>query len=92
MIYQNTIVQLIAFFIPNKELRHNFRNKYKRKTKYRKLRDENIQLRNEIERLKTQCKNMRNEYVYLNRKYALPEQRQQMLLDWYNSRSTGGLS
>lgn len=84
MIYQNTIVQFLAFLIPNRELRHKFRNKYKRKTKFRILRDENIQLRQEIAGLQAQCKNMRSEYRYITRKYALPEQRPQMLIDCYS--------
>lgn len=86
MIFQNTIVQFVSFLIPNRELRHKFRARHKRKTRYRKLRDENIQLKNEIERLKAQCRSMRNEYKTLNYKYALPEQRPQMLKDWYLER------
>lgn len=90
MIYQNTIVQLIAFFIPNKELRHNFRNKYKRKTKYRKLRDENILLRQEVERLKAQCISMQNEYKTLFAlSYPNPEQRRRLLIDRYRACTRG---
>lgn len=48
MIFQNTLVQGIAFFIPNKKLRHAFRAKYKRKTKYRQLKDKYIELENQL--------------------------------------------
>ena len=81
------MIQFLAFLIPNRKFRHKFREKYKRKTKYIKLRDENIQLRQEVERLKAQCRSMRNEYKTLNYKYALPEQRPQMLKDWYLERT-----
>lgn len=83
MIFQNSIVRFIAFFIPVKEMQENFIRSYSRKTNYRKLRDENIKLKHEIEQLKTQCRNITREYKYLNYKYALPEQRPQMLKDWY---------
>lgn len=57
---RNLIVNIMASFIRNKEARHQFRNKYKRKSKFRKLRDDNKRLfnenqvlRNEIFTLKT---------------------------------------
>ena len=39
MIFQNTIVRFIAFFIPVKDMRENFQKSYSRKTKFAKLRD-----------------------------------------------------
>ena len=72
MIYQNTIIQFVAFFIPNRKLRHTFRDRFKTKSKYDILHDENIMLSKEIERLKAQCKSMRHEYICLIHKYAPP--------------------
>lgn len=40
----NIIVNIIAAFIPNQEARHKFRNKYKRKSTFRKLLDDNRRL------------------------------------------------
>lgn len=37
---RNLLVNFIAIFIRGKNARHKFRNKYKRRTKYRKLRDD----------------------------------------------------
>ena len=89
MIYQNTIIQFVAFFIPNRKLRHTFRNRFKTKSKYDILHDENIMLKKEINQLKAQCKIMRTEYKYLNYKYALPEQRPEMLKDIFSERMSG---
>ena len=41
---RNIIVNIMAVFIRDREARHAFRNKYKRKSKFRKLRDDNIRL------------------------------------------------
>ena len=41
---RNLIISIMAVFIRDKEARHNFRNKYKRKSKFRKLRDDNKKL------------------------------------------------
>lgn len=38
---RNLFVNIIAAFIRDSNMRHRFRNKYKRKSKYRKLRDDN---------------------------------------------------
>ena len=40
MIYQNTIVKLIAFFIPSKNVRQSFIKSHTRKTKFAKLRSD----------------------------------------------------
>ena len=41
MIFQNTVVRFIAFFIPVKDIRDNFIKSYSRKTKFAKLRNDN---------------------------------------------------
>lgn len=56
MIFQNSIVQFLALFIPNKEFRHSFRAKYKRKTKYRKLRDDLLEIKKELRRFDDEMK------------------------------------
>ena len=48
MIFQNTLVQFIALFIPGRARRHDFRSRYKRKTKYRKLKDDLNAIRAEL--------------------------------------------
>ena len=49
---RNLIVSIVAVFIYDKKARHAFRNKYKKKTKFRKLRDDNIRLLQELNSLK----------------------------------------
>lgn len=44
MIFQNSIVRFIAFFIPVKDMRENFVKLYSRQTKYAKLREDNKRL------------------------------------------------
>ena len=94
MIYQNTIVKFLSLFIPDQDLRGKFINKYQRKTRYRILRDENISLRKDLERLKQShahdIRKLYNEFEYSMHKYALPEQRPQMLKDWYRRQTGGG--
>lgn len=51
MIFQNTIVQFISLFIPDREMRHSFRKRYKRRTKYRKLRDDYLLVKSSVERI-----------------------------------------
>ena len=48
---RNLTVNLMAAFIRDREARHAFRNKYKRKTKFRKLRDDNNILKAMISKL-----------------------------------------
>ena len=67
MIFQNTIVQLVALFIPNKKIRHDFRTKYKRKTKFRKLRDDNRSLFNEVNFLKEEIAYIKQALWEINR-------------------------
>lgn len=45
---RNLVVHIMAAFIHDREKRRNFRNKYKIKSKFRKLRDDNRKLFNEI--------------------------------------------
>ena len=40
MIYQNSIINFFAFFIPVREIRERFINRYTRKTKYAKIRED----------------------------------------------------
>ena len=49
---RNLIVSIMAAFITDRDARHNFRNKYKRKTKFRKLRDDNKRMFEEIASIK----------------------------------------
>ena len=51
MIFQNTIVQFISLFIPDRDMRHSFRKKYKRRTKYRKLRDDYLSVKSAVDRI-----------------------------------------
>lgn len=59
MIFQNSIVRFIAFFIPDKHMRDSFVRSLSRKTQYRKLREdnkrlfaENAQIRSELSALR----------------------------------------
>lgn len=78
---RNLIVNILALFISDKEARHKFRNKYKRKSKYRKLRDDNRQLFNDILGLKREFFDLKanynkhfNEYerIYSNKFHVEP--------------------
>ena len=59
----NLIVNLIAMFIPDGEERKAFRNRNKKRTKFRKLRDDNIRLRQDIEEIKGM---LSNTFVYVD--------------------------
>ena len=59
---RNLIVHIIAAFISDKDARRNFRNKYKIKSKFRKLRDDNIRLFNDVQSLKQQIAEIRYNY------------------------------
>ena len=48
---RNLVVNILASFIRDREARHAFRNKYKKKTKFRKLRDDNNILKARISKL-----------------------------------------
>ena len=56
MIFQNTIVRFLAFFIPVKDMRENFIKKCSRKTKYRKLRDDLQAVKRELKALRGDIK------------------------------------
>ena len=60
-----------------------------RRDELKSLRDENLALRTDIERLRQGYANLRMEFKYDMRRYALPEQRPQMLKDWYMERMGG---
>ena len=66
---RNLIVSIMAAFIRDRDARHKFRNKYKRKSKFRKLRDdfrrvfiENEKMRNDIQTLRSDLASFRREY------------------------------
>lgn len=59
---RNLAVYIIAAFIPDRDARHKFRNKYKIKTKFRKLRDDNIRLIREVEGLKEHISSLMADY------------------------------
>lgn len=67
--FHNTIIQFIAFLLPGKNLRHAFRTKYKRKTKYGKLIEENKRLLQLIKST-TQKINELERYIYANIRVA----------------------
>lgn len=49
---RNLVVSIMAMFISDREKRHAFRNKYKIKSKFRKLRDDNRRMFNDIQALR----------------------------------------
>lgn len=57
----------MAFFISEKDARHEFRNKYEKKTKFRKLRDDNKRLFDENERIKLQLSAIQTQNTELKR-------------------------
>ena len=59
---KNLIVGIMAAFIHDKEARQKFRNKYKTKSKFRKLRDDNIKILNDIERINKELHTLREDY------------------------------
>lgn len=61
MIFQNTLVKGIAFFIPNEKLRQAFTARYSRKTKYRKLKDRYIELKERSTALQNQLNAVRRQ-------------------------------
>ena len=66
---RNLIVSIMAAFIRDREARHKFRNKYKRKSKFRKLRDDNRILFDKIERLLSEVQRLRAEQATLKQNY-----------------------
>ena len=66
----------MAFFIAEKEARNEFRNKYQKKTKYRKLRDDNKNLKLQLTELKEhniELANNVNQIVNFIRYFTLSE-------------------
>ena len=59
MIFQNSIVRFIAFFIPVKDMREHFIKSYSRQTKYAKLREDNKRLFNENKLIKQEINNLK---------------------------------
>lgn len=59
---RNLVVSIMAMFISDREARHAFRNKYKRKSKFRKLRDDNRRLFNDIQALRGELGALRAHY------------------------------
>lgn len=66
---RNLIVNIIAAFIPDRYDRHKFRNKYKRKSKFRKLRDDNKLLFRDIKNLHNDILILKKEFIGLKQKY-----------------------
>ena len=65
MIFQNTIVRFIAFFIPVKDMRENFVKSYSRKTKFAKLREDNKKLFKLVKHLSIENKAIKQEQAFL---------------------------
>ena len=65
---RNLIVNIIAAFIRDRDARHKFRNKYKRKSKFRKLRDDNRILFNHNKFLRTEIQNIKKDLAYFKTK------------------------
>lgn len=66
---RNLLVNIIAAFISDREARHRFRNKYKRKSKFRKLRDDNKILFNENKIIRNDIQSLRKELAALRTNY-----------------------
>ena len=58
---RNLIVNIMAAFIRDRDARHKFRNKYKRKSKFRKLRDDNRRLFVENNAIKQDIQTIRSD-------------------------------
>ena len=67
MIFQNTIVRFIAFFIPVKDMRENFLKSYSRKTKFAKLREDNKRLFKQIKQLAIENNTIKQEQAFLKK-------------------------
>lgn len=65
---RNLIVNIMAVFIHDRDARHKFRNKYKIRSKFRKLRDDNKILFDDIRRLFNENRNLHNAIVSLQNK------------------------
>lgn len=65
---RNLIVNIMAAFIRDRDARHKFRNKYKRKSKFRKLRDDNRILFHENKALRSELNKIKSGITRLNEK------------------------
>lgn len=66
---RNFLVQIIAIFIRDRDARHNFRNKYKRRSKFRKLRDDNRRIFNDIGHLIREVTNLKRDLATIKANY-----------------------
>ena len=62
---RNLIVNTMAAFIRDREARHRFRNKYKIRSKFRKLRDDNRRLFNENKMLEGKLNSIQTDLTFL---------------------------
>lgn len=67
MIYQNSIVHFFSLFIPNRDLRHSFRNKFKRKTGYRKLKDSYLIIKSDVARVEQKVNELTRYQSYIEK-------------------------
>ena len=65
---RNLLVNIMAAFIRDRDARHKFRNKYKVRSKFRKLRDDNRILFNDINKIFNENKNLYNAIMSLQNK------------------------
>ena len=64
---RNFIISIVAAFICNKDARHEFRKKYKIKSRFSKLRDDNKRLFNENQRIETKLNAIQSELSSLKK-------------------------
>lgn len=65
---RNLMVNILASFIREREARHDFRNKYRRKSNFRKLRDDNKRLFNENKILVERVNKLQGDFDKLKNK------------------------
>lgn len=65
---RNLMVNILSSFIRDREARHDFRNKYKRKSNFRKLSDDNKRLFNENKILEERMTRLQRNFDRLNNK------------------------
>ena len=68
---RNLVVNIMAAFIRDRDSRHKFRNKYKKRSKFRKLRDDNRRLFNENKTLRNDIVNIKSELSAMKTSYNL---------------------
>lgn len=67
--FRNLIVNLMAAFISDREARHKFRNKYRIKSKFRKLRDDNRRILAENKTMCEELHSLKGEILQLKENY-----------------------